>query len=171
MPDIKRTTTIKAPSEPVSEPILAQPPAKKKSSWGTKLFVIILIIVVILVGLYLISKYTDWNILNVNKGVSTSGWQAVFLSNGQVYFGKIAKETRNTLVLQEIYYLQVSQQIQPVEAGLQPQQNLSLVKLGNELHGPLDEMRINRDHVLFTEDLKTNSRVVDAIVRYLEEGE
>jgi len=27
------------------------------------------------------------------------------------------------------------------------------------------------DHVLFTEELKSDSRVVDAIKRYLEEGE
>lgn len=172
MPDIKRTTPSFTPqAEPTPETFVT-PPVKKKGGWGTKLLVIIIIIVVILVGLFLISKYTSWNLLNVNKGVSSSGWQAVFLSNGQVYFGKIADENSNTLVLKEIYYLQVTQQIQPAQEGqTQPQQNLSLVKLGNELHGPQDEMKINRDHVLFTEDLKTDSRVVEAIVRYLEEGE
>ena len=52
----------------------------------------------------------------------------------------------------------------------QPTQNLSLVKLGNELHGPEDAMYINMDHVLFTEELKEDSRVVDAVKRYLEEN-
>jgi len=148
---------------------MPQPPVKKKSGMGSKILVIIIIIVVILIGLFLVSKYTSWNILKVNKGVSTSGWQAVFLSNGQVYFGKIASQSGDTLTLRDIYYLQVAEPIQPAEEQVNPQQNLSLVKLGNELHGPEDEMMINMDHVLFTERLKTDSRVVDAIVRYLDE--
>jgi len=168
MSDIKRAGQFKAQPE-AEEPMMTQAPAKEKNGWLTKLVVIVLIIVVILVGLYLVSKYTSWNVLNVNKGVSSSGWQAVFLSNGQVYFGKIVKKNSDTLVLREVYYLQVTQQLQPTPEDQAPQQNLSLVKLGNELHGPKDEMRINRDHIIFTEDLKSDSRVVDAIVRYLEE--
>ena len=165
MPDIKRP----APLEPAGEPLMAQPPRKSKSGWGARLLVIVIIVVVILVGL--VSKYTSWNILRVDKGPSSAGWQAVFLSNGQVYFGKVAHKSGDILTLREVYYLQVSEPIQPTPEGSQPQQNLSLVKLGNELHGPKDEMRINQDHILFTEDLKSDSRVVDAIVRYLEEGE
>ena len=148
---------------------MAQPSAGSKSGWASKLLMIIIIIVIILVGLFLTSKYTSWNVLNVDKGPSSAGWQAVFLSNGQVYFGKVVKKNSEILTLRDIYYLQVSQPIQPAQEGQQNQQNLSLVKLGNELHGPKDEMRINRDHVLFTEDLKNDSKVVDAIVRYLEE--
>jgi hypothetical protein len=49
------------------------------------------------------------------------------------------------------------------------QSELSLVKLGNELHGPQDEMKINASQVLFTERLRSDSKVVDAITRYLEE--
>ena len=174
MPDIKRTSSALEPQGSASEAGMAKPPARKKSGWGSKVLVIIIIIVVILICLFLVSKYTSWNILNVDKGsadVQTTGWQAVFLSNGQVYFGRVSKQTEQTLVLRDIYYLQVSQQIQPSEAGQEPQQNLSLVKLGNELHGPQDSMFINMDHVLFTEELKSDSRVVDAIKRYLEEGE
>ena len=40
---------------------------------------------------------------------------------------------------------------------------ISLIKLGNELHGPTDEMRITRSHILFIEDLKNDSAVVLAI--------
>ena len=85
MPDIKRSASAR--SEGPAEEAMVQPSAKKKGGLATKLVVIVIIIAVILVGLFLVSKYTSWNILNVNKGASTSGWQAVFLSNGQVYFG------------------------------------------------------------------------------------
>jgi hypothetical protein len=95
-------------------------------------------------------------------GTATSGYQAVFLSNGQVYFGKVSSTTSSDLVLEDIYYLQVEGQIQPEQQGTQ-QPKLSLVKLGNELHGPQDKMIINRDHVLFWENLKDDGKVVSAI--------
>jgi hypothetical protein len=96
-------------------------------------------------------------------------WQAVFLTNGQVYFGKVEKQNQVELVVKDIYYLQVTRPLQQTEEGEQqpnPQGELSLVKLGNELHGPTDGMLINRDHVLFVEDLKEDSNVVQAIDNY-----
>lgn len=92
-----------------------------------------------------------------------SGYQAVFLSNGQVYFGKLYRAGNQYAVLRDIYYLQVTQPPQPIQPGETPPANVNVVKLGGELHGPEDEMRINRDHILFVEDLKNDSRVLTAI--------
>ncbi|MDP1709375.1 MAG: hypothetical protein Q8L21_00615 [Candidatus Komeilibacteria bacterium] len=104
---------------------------------------------------------------------NTSGfakdWQAVFLTNGQVYFGKIAKQNQAEVILQDIYYLQVTQPLQQTDEG-QKQANdqgkLSLVKLGSELHGPTDAMHINRSQILFIEDLRDDSNVSQAISNY-----
>lgn len=102
--------------------------------------------------------------------------QAVFLTNGQVYFGEIIKETDHYIVLSHIYYLQTTPVLQtktegqPGTTATQQQQQLSLVKLGNELHGPMDEMRINREQVLFVEDLKKDGRVSQAIKDYESRG-
>lgn len=93
-------------------------------------------------------------------------YQAVFLTNGQVYFGKISNENSKYPVLREVFYLQVTQTVQPAEPGQTPPSNINLVKLGGELHGPTDEMRINRDQILFIEDLKSDSRVVQAIQQF-----
>lgn len=177
MSDIKRTMPMGGMNMGESgsayqgeQPMMAQPMMPRKSGMSGKILAVIIVIVVILIGLFLVSKYTSWNILNVNKeAVSASGWQAVFLTNGQVYFGKVAKENNDTIILKDIYYLQVAQSPQPATAGQQAEQNLSLVKLGNELHGPKDAMKINMDQVLFTEELKADSKVVDAIVRYKDE--
>jgi hypothetical protein len=95
-----------------------------------------------------------------------SQYQAVFLSNGQVYFGKLYRERSQYPILREVYYLQVMQQLQPGTEN--PTANINLVKLGAELHGPTDEMRINRDHILFIEDLKDDSQVVQGIKRFKE---
>ena len=41
-----------------------------------------------------------------------------------------------------------------------------LQKLGSELHGPEDQMVINRDQVQFWENLKDDGQVVKAITTY-----
>lgn len=100
-----------------------------------------------------------------------SGYQAIFLTNGQVYFGKVSAADSEYVVLKDIYYLQVIQQ-QPLQgtqqdqAASQAQQQISLVKLGNELHGPMDEMHISKTQILFYEDLKEDGNVVKAIQQY-----
>lgn len=96
--------------------------------------------------------------------------QSVFLTNGQVYFGHVTRETSKVIALEDIYYLQVQQSLQPPNTKETPQPQISLVKLGNELHGPKDHMDINRDQVLFIEDMKDDSKVNQAIAEYIKNG-
>lgn len=100
------------------------------------------------------------------KKEASNGYQAVFLTNGQVYFGKLYAEASQYPTLREVFYLQVTQAPQPIPPGVEQPTNINIVKLGGELHGPSDEMRINRDHVLFIEDLRADSRVLDAINQF-----
>ncbi len=138
---------------------------------------------------------------NTIENIYKQDYQAVFLTNGQVYFGKIKSETADKVVMEDIYYLQVSQsqagaqgqpaagtqgqpeagapgqpaagaQGQPAAtqpaatAGANPNDpNITIVKLGNELHGPTDMLVITRSNVLFTEDLRADSQVVAAIAK------
>lgn len=100
-------------------------------------------------------------------GVDGSRYQAVFMNNGQVYFGKLTAADSDTLRLTNIYYVNVTQKVQPEEApaegeAVEPQ----LIKLGEELHGPDDEMFIDRDQVSFWENLKDEGKVVQAIKSY-----
>lgn len=97
------------------------------------------------------------------KDVKQSQYQAVFLTNGQVYFGKISEMDRGDVKLTDIYYLQVQQSLQAEAKQSTDQQNLSLAKLGGELHGPEDVMYISDKQVLFWENLKDDSKVVQAI--------
>lgn len=102
-----------------------------------------------------------------NDGVMRDRYQAVFLSNNQVYFGKVGNVNDQYVDLTDIYYLQVQQSVQPAEKDKNPQ--VSLAKLGSELHGPEDRMRINRDQILFWENLKDSSKVVEAIKKSQEQ--
>ncbi len=131
-----------------------------------QLLTIILLIIVIGGGAFFVMN-------NKKNGSGTAagakGRQAVFLTNGQVYFGHLTNANSQYPVLKDIYYLQVQQSLQPAkDQNQQPQ--VSLVKLGNELHGPQDEMRINRDQILFYEDMKDDSKVNQAISDFIKSG-
>jgi len=102
-----------------------------------------------------------WKLGLIPSG-SSDKYQAVFLTNNQVYFGKLSSVKSAYPVLRDIYYLRVTQALQPKDPNA-PQQQINLVKLGGELHGPEDEMRINKTQILFVEDLKADSQVVTAI--------
>jgi hypothetical protein len=99
--------------------------------------------------------------------VKSDQMQAVFLNGGQVYFGRVAELNKQFMQLRDIYYLRVEQQIQP--DGQSQSNDISLVKLGCELHGPEDEMVINREHILFWENLKNDGQVARAVAQYIEE--
>lgn len=94
--------------------------------------------------------------------------QAVFLEGGQVYFGSISDLNDKFMRLNNIYYLRVDQQVQPEQEGQQSQQQISLAKLGCELHGPQDLMVINRDSVMFWENLKEDGQVTQAVKQFIE---
>jgi hypothetical protein len=102
--------------------------------------------------------------------IDTTKQQAVFLTNGQVYFGKIKAVNGKYLDLRGIYYLNVNQQVQPNQEDQKAQNSISLVKLGCELHGPMDQMIINRDQVTFWENLKDSGQVTKAIAEWVKQN-
>ena len=96
-------------------------------------------------------------------GIDTNRYQAVFLTNGQVYFGKLSDNGSELVKLSNIWYLQVQQGQQSADTLKDNQSQITLSKLGNELHGPDDAMSISKDQVLFWENLKNDSKVVKTI--------
>ena len=113
------------------------------------------------------SEKVATNVTNVNS----KSWYAVFLSNGQVYFGKLKDADGQYVMLTDIYYLQLDKPLQsnnPKDAIKETdnQSKLSLIKLGKEVHGPKDQMVLNRDHLLFYEELAPDSKVVKSIEKY-----
>lgn len=101
--------------------------------------------------------------------IDGSKYQAVFLSNGQVYFGKLSVKNGEYLQLNKIFYLQTKD---TTDKSQNPQNtdstdtNVQLIKLGSEVHGPDDEMIISKSQVLFFENLKTDGTVTKSITKY-----
>jgi len=126
-------------------------------------------VVVVVVGLVLGMAFCGHRrFFNENKNINKSEFQAVFLTNGQVYFGKLADLNNKYVTIKDIYYLQVQQNtnLQGASGSTTPNSQVSLAKLGNELHGPEDKMYIANDQMLFWENLKGDSKVVQAINKY-----
>lgn len=116
---------------------------------------IVLVIVVIFIG----SLFE--NNLGINGYYIGDGYQAVFVNNGETYFGKVSDMNEDVLILDSVYYLQDQQALQ---AGPQPKESeLSLIKLGSEIHGPQNQMIIPVDSISFIENLKETSAIVRAI--------
>lgn len=102
-----------------------------------------------------------------SKYVDTSRLQAVFLNTGQVYFGNIKSLNNNYFVLTNIYYLQAANS---GGNNANANSNVTLVKLGCELHEPYDQMIINSEQVTFWENLQDNGQVAKAVSTFQKQN-
>lgn len=101
-------------------------------------------------------------------------YQAVFFTNGQVYFGKLSSINGDYMRLKNVYYLQNKtsgeDETSPQAASAQDAADVELIKLGNEIHGPEDEMLISKDQILFFENLKPAGTVSQTISNYQKDN-
>ena len=87
-------------------------------------------------------------------------YQAVFLTNDQVYYGKLRNWSHDQVLLTDVYYAQAASETS-TKTENQPQ--YLLVKLSSHSTGPQDKLFINRDHILYVEDLRPDSQIVQVI--------
>jgi len=87
--------------------------------------------------------------------IDRNAYQAVFLTNGSTYFGKLQAQGDNWFLLSDVFYLSVSDQ-----SGTQ------LIKRGTEAQGPKEPMIIPRDQVLFIENLRDDGDIVTLIKKF-----
>ncbi|MEI7632181.1 MAG: hypothetical protein WCJ60_02565 [bacterium] len=139
--------------------------SKKLSFKATKIMTVVLLFSVTLVAVSLITLLAIGG-KQESSYIKKGKYQAVFLNGGQVYFGKIGVYKDKYLTLSDIFYLRVNQQVQPGQTSATNANDVSLAKLGSELHGPEDQMVLNRSEVQFWENLKDDGQVVKAITEY-----
>lgn len=126
--------------------------------------VLILVILLVFGVLFLYKSSTVANI-------DSDKYQAVFFTNGQVYFGKLKSVNGSYMKLTDIYYLQsktnsASTDSENLQETANDASGVELIKLGSEIHGPDDEMVISRDQILFFENLKKDGKVAESIGKY-----
>src|SRR5580698_10541737 len=90
--------------------------------------------------------------------VFTTPYQAVLLTNGSAYFGKLEGYGTPRPILKEVYY--VASQTNPDTK----QTSNVLIKRGKELHEP-DRMYLNPNQILCVEPVGINSKVAQLIAQ------
>jgi len=157
---------VRRPQAPQA-PHVASAPKKSRSR---KRSLLIVGAVILLIGLVAGASWFVKSQTGVAATIDGNRYQAVFFTNGQVYFGKLKAMNGDYMRLTDIYYLQAKSteedKSNPQEASAQDASNVQLVKLGSEIHGPDDEMVVNKDQILFFENLKKDSNVSTTIASY-----
>lgn len=116
-----------------------------------------------------------------HRAIVPDTYQAVFLTNGQVYFGKLQSLNRSYMTLADVYYLQESTTDDSSSTASSKNTNANtntqsadtqfkIIRLGEEIHQPQNGMVISRDQILYWENLATSSRIIDAIGQEKEQS-
>lgn len=132
----------------------------------------------ICVGLALILAVTQFWLygLRYRRIFSSDVWASVTLTNGQSYIGHLEQYGPNTVVLFDAYYLQAVATDAATEetaiatdttatndSSTQTQPNLQLVSIADDLHKPYNYLIINRDQVLYWQQLSDQSPIVQTL--------
>ena len=133
---------------------------KSEQSKLTKVAVLVATLLMAIVLIAIIAALVKAPNSKESGYVDSSKLQAVFLNTGQVYFGNLKTVNNRYFVLTNIYYLQTANS---GNGSSNANTNVSLVKLGCELHEPFDKMVINRDQVTFWENLQDGGQVAKAV--------
>ena len=169
--------TSKPVEQPKHHPVESKPvhrssthPPLNEKKFNKKIIAIIAAVIAVIVCVVVVFSLVS-NGLKPGTAIDGSKYQAVFFTNGQVYFGKLQQFNDEYMKLKDVYYLQTQSTEQETDSK-NPQEtandqgNTTLIKLGDEVHGPEDEMIISKQQVLFYENLKTDGKVSQSIEKF-----
>lgn len=103
--------------------------------------------------------FTQWWDFTV-PAIGRAPYQAVFLANGQTYFGRYYDRIGAYAKIEDVYYLQ---QAESTEANASS--TTRIVRRGRELHEPGSRMLIPKSAILFIEDLTDASPIAQFMRR------
>ena len=114
------------------------------------------IAVLVFVAAFFFTQWWDFTI----PALGRAQYQAVFLTNGQTYFGRYYDRIGAYAKIEDVYYLQ---QGQATDAG--GTTDTRIVRRGHELHEPGARMLIPKSAILFVEDLTDSSPIAQFMLR------
>ena len=128
-------------------------PSSKRAPMVTAISLMVLVVLVGIMTVMSLIKSQKYDRYDQKDFIDRSTYQAIFLTNDQIYFGRLKNISSDYLLLSDAHYVKVN------EKG-----DGQIIKLGIiEPHGPQDKMIINQDQVLFWENLKASSPVIETI--------
>lgn len=153
-----------APGDSNKTPVMHSPHPVGSNQWLKILTLVVLVGIAILLGAIAFGVRQGTADDSEYKYVNTSKYQAVFLNNGQVYFGNIKTLDDTHIRMTDIYYLTQSSDATDSKTT---NGDYSLIKLGcQQIHNPYDAMVINRGEVTFWENLQDDGKVVSTIKEF-----
>jgi hypothetical protein len=97
--------------------------------------------------------FTQWWDFTV-PALGRAQYQAVFLANGQTYFGRYYDRFGAYAKIEDVYYLQHSSTTDATAGS-----DTRIARRGQELHAPAPRMLIPKSQILFVEDLTDASPI------------
>jgi hypothetical protein len=110
-----------------------------------------------LVATFLFVRWWDFTLPSLG-----ARYQAVFLANGQTYFGHYLDRLGPYVKIENAFYIT---QAPTAEEGQTPESRI--IRRGSELHQPLPFVLIPKSAILFVEDLRQDSQVAGFMDREL----
>jgi hypothetical protein len=102
------------------------------------------------VAAFFFTQWWDFTIPAVGRG----SYQAIFMTNGQTYFGRYYDRFGAYAKIENVYYLQQTAAADPNAAP-----DTKIVRRGSELHGPGSRMLVPKSAIQFVEDLSDGSPI------------
>lgn len=139
---------------------------KNINGYGKAILVFTILIFISVLIFVSISLWQDGTARNTIQLLKYRGsYQAVFLTNGQAYFGNITEITNEYILLKDPYSIKV-QQKQTDEEGQTKQSEIKLLSIEDEFYKPKGYMLIEKSAINFIEELKNSSQIIDIIENY-----
>ena len=113
------------------------------------------IALVVFVAALFFTQWWDFTVPSLGR----AQYQAVFLTNGQTYFGRYYDRIGAYAKIEDVYYLQ---QVEGTDASTA---STRIVRRGRELHEPTPRMLIPKSAILFVEDLTEASPIAQFIAK------
>jgi hypothetical protein len=110
----------------------------------------------VFVAAFFFAQWWDFTV----PALGRAQYQAVFLTNGQTYFGRYYDRLGAYAKIEDVYYLQ---QGQATDAS--GTTDTRIVRRGRELHEPGSRMLIPKSAILFVEDLSDASQIAQFMQR------
>ena len=156
-------------------------PSKKKAvnpkQWAVEKKIIKRIVLGVLVFMILVALDANYKFTaTLQTGNKANGkWQAVFLTNDQVYFGHLSQYGMNYWKLDDAHYIKVAKasvDAIPDAKNSKPNQDqqpqmenrATLMKVSQDVHQPEGTLYIPKEHILFWQDLQANSNVAQTLM-------
>ena len=117
--------------------------------------VVIWSVVGLIVGLF-IGHVVTYHLRGHHRAQFHTPYQAVLLTNGAVYYGKLSGYGTRNPTMDDVFYI-----VTKTDPDTKQVSNV-LVKRGKELHGP-DKMYLNPSQIVFVESVGPDSKVAQLI--------